>query len=170
MCWTWPRTGPVARRVRDANLETREARSRLKPRGKPYWRSLERGLHLDYRRLRGKPRTWNVRHYLGDQRYEIKQIGIADDLSDADGVAILDIWQAQTAAAGKTIGPFTVADAYREYLEALKHGGTSSRSPRPMPHGVHYLTVAEDSAKQFLTDLLGVGPCRKRRRRGGCGS
>ncbi|MFZ1089936.1 MAG: site-specific integrase, partial [Xanthobacteraceae bacterium] len=85
----------MARRVRDANLETREARSRLKPRGKPYWRSLERGLHLDYRRLRGKG---NVRHYLGDQRYEIKQIGIADDLSDADGVAILDMWQAQTAA------------------------------------------------------------------------
>ena len=117
----------MARRVRDANLETREARSRLKPRGKPYWRSLERGLHLDYRRLRGKARTWNVRHYLGDQRYEIKQIGIADDPSDADGVAILDMWQAQTAAreqmvkrahaaGGKTIGPFTVADAYREYL------------------------------------------------------
>jgi hypothetical protein len=68
----------VARRVRDANLETREARGRLKPGGKPYWRSLERGLHLDYRRLRGKPRTWNVRHYLGDHRYEIKQIGIAE--------------------------------------------------------------------------------------------
>jgi hypothetical protein len=35
---------------------------------------------------------------------------------------------------------------------------------------VHYLTVAEESAKQFLTDLLGVGPRRKRRCRGGCGS
>ena len=193
----------------------------MKPRGKPYWRSLERGLHLDYRRLRGKARTWNVRHYLGDQRYEIKQIGIADDPSDADGVAILDIWQAQTAAreqmvkrahaaGGKTIGPFTVADAYREYLEALKHEGkhlyearlvgevfvypafgdiggealteimlkrwltdlvqqpprvrTKKGAEHIKPFAkanaprVHYLTVAEDSAKQFLTDLLGVGP------------
>lgn len=159
--------------------ETREARSRLKPRGKPYWRSLERGLHLGYRRLRGKPGTWNVRHYLGDQRYEIKQIGIADDLSDADGVAILDIWQAQTAAreqmvkrahaaAGKTIGPFTVADAYREYLEALKHEGKHLYEARLVGEvfvypafgdiGGEALTDNEIMLKRWLTDLVQQPP------------
>jgi hypothetical protein len=31
-------------------LSTRSARLRLAPRGKPYWRELEQGLHLGYRR------------------------------------------------------------------------------------------------------------------------
>ena len=149
----------------------------IKPRGKPYWRSLERGLHLDYRRLRGKPRTWNVRHYLGDQRYEIKQIGIADDPSDADGVAILDIWQAQTAAreqmvkrahaaGGKTIGPFTVADAYREYLEALKHEGKNLYEARlvgevfvyPAFGDIGGEALTEIMLKRWLTDLVQQPP------------
>ena len=41
----------MARSLRDSRLETREARLRLKPRGKPYWRLIEPGLHLGYRRL-----------------------------------------------------------------------------------------------------------------------
>jgi hypothetical protein len=40
----------MARTVRDAALGTRSARLRLAPRGKPYWRELEQGLHLGYRR------------------------------------------------------------------------------------------------------------------------
>ena len=46
----------MARKVRDNALDTREARSKLKPQGKPYWRTIERGLHLGYRRLKGKSR------------------------------------------------------------------------------------------------------------------
>src|SRR3974390_2918866 len=82
----------MARKVKDKELDTREARSKLKPRGKPYWRTIERGLHLGYRRLKGKAGTWWARHYLGNQQYELEAIGIADDLSDADSVAILDFW------------------------------------------------------------------------------
>jgi hypothetical protein len=40
----------MARTVRDTNLEARTARLRLTPRPKPYWRVLESGLHLGYRR------------------------------------------------------------------------------------------------------------------------
>jgi integrase len=125
----------MARKVKDKELDTREARGKLKPRGKPYWRTIERGLHLGYRRLRGKAGTWWARHYIGDQQYEMEAIGVADDLSDADGVAILSYWQAQDkarermvkrahAAAGKT-GPLTVADAMDVYLEYLE-----SKNPR----------------------------------------
>jgi integrase len=120
----------MARRVRDKALDSREGRGKLKPRGKPYWRTIERGLHLGYRRLKGKAGTWWARHYVGQQEYETESIGVADDLSDADGVAILDYWQAQTAArermvnrahaaAGKT-GPLTVTDAVEQYLEWLE--------------------------------------------------
>jgi integrase len=120
----------MARKVKDRELDSREARGKLKPRGKPYWRTIERGLHLGYRRLKGKAGTWWARHYIGDQDYEVEAVGIADDLSDADGVAILSFWQAQDkarermvkrahAAVGKT-GPLTVSDAMDGYLEYLE--------------------------------------------------
>ena len=44
----------MARTLRDAALVTRSARFRLAPRAKPYWRMLETGLHLGYRRARLK--------------------------------------------------------------------------------------------------------------------
>src|SRR5262249_11130748 len=51
--------GIMARRVHDKALDSRDARRRLKIRGKPYYRALERGLHLGYRRLGGgQAGTW----------------------------------------------------------------------------------------------------------------
>jgi hypothetical protein len=47
----------MAKRVRDATMDSGAARERLKARGKPYYRLIEKGLHLGYRRLRGKART-----------------------------------------------------------------------------------------------------------------
>jgi hypothetical protein len=35
-----------ARRIRDKNIEAREARAKLLSRGKPYWRSIGKGLHI----------------------------------------------------------------------------------------------------------------------------
>jgi hypothetical protein len=48
----------MARTVRDTNLETRAARLRLESRGKPFWRTIETGLHVGYRRLRQAGGTW----------------------------------------------------------------------------------------------------------------
>jgi integrase len=121
-------------------LDTRHAREKLAAKGKPYWRAIERGLHLGYRRLQGKAGTWSTRHYVGNQQYESEVIGVADDLSDADGVAVLDFWQAQTkarermvqrahAAAGKT-GPLTVAHAMVDYLEFLEGNRRSAHTAR----------------------------------------
>src|SRR6516165_12808066 len=88
----------MARKVKDKELDTREARRKLPARGKPYWRTIERGLHLGYRKLKGKAGTWCARHYIGERNYETEALGIADDLSDADGVAILNFWQVQEKA------------------------------------------------------------------------
>jgi len=130
----------MARTVRDANLEKREARRRLPARGKPYYRVMEEGVHLGYRRLKNGAGNWVVRHYVGDQKYEVVTIGPADDLSDADGVKILSFSQAQGSArqmmverahkaAGKS-GPLTVkdaVDAYIEFLEAKRKSASFSR-------------------------------------------
>lgn len=124
----------MARKIRDAQLDTREARSKLKARGKPYFRTIEQGVHLGYRKLKGRAGTWVDRHYIGDQKYEVERIGAADDFSDADGIAILDYWQAADAArrrmkeraqtdAGIMTGPFTVDDAMDLYCKGLERLG-----------------------------------------------
>src|SRR5882724_4108299 len=117
----------MARTLKDSVLDKREARSRLAPRGKPYYRLIEEGLHLGYRKSQGRKGSpggagkWVLRHYVGGQRYQVETIGIADDRSDANGTSILNFAQAQTQALKRmtdraqvnagVIGPLTVADA-----------------------------------------------------------
>jgi len=123
----------MARTIKDTNLETRTARSRLKARGKPYYRTIEPGLHLGYRKPTSGAGKWVVRHYVGGQAYSVETIATADDNADADGVAILDFKQAQEqarermvtrarAAAGKA-GPYLVADAMEDYFDWLEAEG-----------------------------------------------
>ena len=122
----------MPRSVRDAKLDSRAAREKLRPRGKPYWRTLDHGLHLGYRRLRGAPGRWTIRYYCGEQSYETETIATADNSSPANGVDVLSWQQVQEearrrrdarvqAAAGK--GPFTVAAAIRLYLDTLAAEG-----------------------------------------------
>src|SRR5207248_1321995 len=91
--------------VRDSNLETRNARLKLSPRGKPYWRVLEGGFHLGYRRVKKGGGSWIARRFLGkrEQPYSEKRLGLADDLQDADGLTILSFKDAQ-ARAGMVAG------------------------------------------------------------------
>jgi integrase len=128
----------LARTVRDANLETRTARLRLPIRTEPYWRGLEKGFALGYRR-RSKGGTWLARRRPDDGGYIEHRIGTTDDFQDADGVAVLGYGQAQKAARDwwraelrreeghdTRTGPFTVADAIADYLKAIgRRGGRS---------------------------------------------
>jgi integrase len=118
----------MARTLRDSKLDTREARSRLKVRGRPYWRLIEPGLHLGYRRLASKPGTWCVRRYVGSQTYTVETIkgAVADDYADADGETVLDFAQAQKAALRhkpRAAGPLTVQKAIEDYLAHLEGRG-----------------------------------------------
>ena len=114
----------MPRSLKDSNLGTRDARLRLKPRGKPYWRLIEPGLHLGYRRLAGRPGTWCVRRYTGAQAYTVEAIkdAVADDNSDADGRTVLSFAQAQAATlkSKPKAGPFTVAAAMEIYLRQIE--------------------------------------------------
>jgi len=115
----------MSRVVKDRRLDTREARSRLKAQGKPYWRLIEPGLHLGYRRLRGRPGTWSVRRYVGAQSYEVERLRgvVADDYSEADGQTVLDFAQAQQQALAKKpkAGPLTVQGVVEDYLRHIEH-------------------------------------------------
>jgi integrase len=119
----------VARTVRDAALETRTARGKLDPSGQPYYRNLEPGLlHLGYRKPRAGAGKWLARIYTGSGTYRLHKIGVADDLSDADGKVILSFKQAQAAArklmvvqAGGGVG--TVGDTVEAYVRSLEADG-----------------------------------------------
>src|SRR5215470_9294394 len=83
--WTPVGHHTMAQTVRDAALESRTARARLETRKKAYFRLLDQGLHLGYRRNAGSG-TWMVRLYGGDGKYRIEKLGVADDWGDANGV------------------------------------------------------------------------------------
>jgi hypothetical protein len=142
----------MARTLNDQNLKDRAARGRLEARGKPHYRLIEEGLHLGYRKpkgRRGKPAgagKWILRRYDGKQAYVVETIGVADDHSDADGVAILNFKQAQAAARERMVqrahtaagvaGPLTVEAAieaphqrFRSRIPSNGAGGAGNRLP-----------------------------------------
>jgi integrase len=154
----------MARKVKDKELDTREARGKLKARGKPYYRAIERGLHLGYRRLKGSAGTWVARHYVGAQAYQTESLGLADDLSDADGIAVLDFWQAQNkarermvsrahAAAGKH-GPLTVADALENHLHFLTENRKSGRDDRIRAEALILPKLGHEEVEKLTPDKL----------------
>jgi hypothetical protein len=86
----------MGRTVRDTNLETRAARGRLKVRLEPFWRATDRGAHLGYYRG-ARAGSWIARIY-HNGRYHKRDLGRADDVTDADGVHVLDYSQALDGA------------------------------------------------------------------------
>ncbi len=154
----------MPRKVKDKNLDSREGRTRLKPRGTPYYRSMDKRLHLGYRRLKGKAGTWWARHYIGNQEYEVEPIGIADDLTPADGIEIFDYWQAQnkarermgirtTAGAGKT-GPITVRDAIDDYLQFLESNRKSFYDARSRAEAFILPELGDHEVASLMTEQL----------------
>ncbi len=132
----------MARTVQDANIGTREARRKLKVSGKPYYRGIDRGLHLGYRK--GKTGgVWVMRLYVGGEAYKVETIGPADDRLDADGDITLDFFQAQAKArelferrkreaAGLPIeeGPYTIRKCVEEYLDWMEGARNSAADAR----------------------------------------
>jgi integrase len=117
----------MTRSARNTSLETRTARTRLRIRRTPYFAKIAKGLRLGYYRgaVAG---SWIAGHYRGNGVYATETIGPADDTLEADGVNVFDYWQAQEharrwadrqrqIAEGRLRdGPYTVADAVKDYL------------------------------------------------------
>jgi integrase len=141
-CWTsaFKGSATVARTVRDSALDTRTARTRLKPRGKPYYRAIDPGLHLGYRRSADGGK-WVVRVYLGRQSYRVENIATADDRGEPDGHTVLNFSQAQARARARMLemtrhaaglpaeaGPYTVGHAVNDYVAWMEQDGRSAKA------------------------------------------
>lgn len=125
----------MPRRARDERLETRAARLALTPRREPYWRNIQEGRAVGYRRIAGKAGTWIARYYdaNGERVRRYHSLGSADDFLDADGVDTLTFGQAQECArawfkdvqrsGGRMAEPLTVAQAMAAYLADYRARG-----------------------------------------------
>ena len=116
----------MGRSVKDSKLDTREARKKIPARHEPYWRLIHEGMHLGYRK---GPRggAWIARQFI-EGKYQKKALGMADDVSNADGTDLLSYRQAQDAAQAwgasqrlpEPPTPYTVTSAITDYLEWYK--------------------------------------------------
>jgi integrase len=123
----------LPRSVRDSALETRSARSRLRAREWPYYRALEPGLHLGYRKPLAGAGVWVRRRYDSEAKhYRTDSLATADDYADADGREVLNFAQAQRKARAHRVakGGVTVANALDAYLHHLEADGRSAAALR----------------------------------------
>lgn len=150
----------MARLVRDSRLESREARSRLKPRKEPYWKLISEGIHLGY--YRGdRGGIWHARARSADgKRYVKSAMGKADDFAYADGEMTLSFSQAQEQArkfADKILRgendnkPYTVFLASEDYLADFKTSGKKSYYATKTQINAHILPEFRDELISSLT-------------------
>ncbi|MDE2582744.1 MAG: site-specific integrase [Rhodospirillales bacterium] len=157
----------MARTVRDAKLESRTARAGLKVSGKPYWRAIEQGLHLGYRKGVTGGR-WVLRQHVGGAKvYEVETIGTADDTLDPDGAAVLSFAQAQAVARRRfterkriaagfpaEAGPYRVRDAVADYLAWLDQNRKSGRDARWRADALILPTLGAIECAKLTTKVL----------------
>ena len=115
------------------NLRTKAARRKLAPKRRPYYSPIRRGVSLGYRRRPGRAGGWCVRVYIGSDatkgetyKYAEVEVGVADDVAEANGIDTFDFGQAQERALEaarmlsieRRVGgvPITVAEAMKEYM------------------------------------------------------
>jgi len=124
----------MVQRVRAQNIESRSARLKLKPRKKPWFVKIKRGLSLGYRRTKADG-SWIVRVTKGGDDWT-ERIGTADDHDPAGIGDILDYDQAvekakEHANIGKATGDNTVGAALDRYEADLKtRGGDVNNAKR----------------------------------------
>ncbi len=178
----------MARSVADAPLTTRAARGRLAVRAVPYWRGIEGGAGVGYRKGK-RGGVWLVRvldeTVAGD--YRQATLGRADDALPADGTTIMDWSQADKAARAWILrfhrvasgqeaaplppsAPYTVADAIRDYLADLERRGSRGLAQTLTSAEAHILPsfatqpvgrLNRDKLRDWHAALAGAAPRRR---------
>jgi integrase len=171
----------MPRKARDEKLDTRTVRLKLAVRREPYWRVIQEGRAIGYRRLPGgKSGTWVARHYDKVHGRQYQSLGNADDLQDADGADCLTFAHAQAKAAewflelsrtaGKVTTPITVREAVESYLTDFEaRGGKNPKGVRAS-FAAHIMPnlgdkVVNDLSAKVIRDwhhALAIAPARLR--------
>src|SRR5262245_60634165 len=125
----------MARKLKNAALDSRNARFKINQSKKPLFVSVGQGLSVGYRRNKKAAGTWVYRKADGQGGMQTKAIGVADDFVEADGRGVLSYWQAldKVREMGKPAGSglpgsITVQEAFDHYLPTLE--AKNARSAR----------------------------------------
>ena len=143
----------IARSTTDQPITTKAARQRLANRAEPYWRDIDAGAAVGYRKG-AKGGRWLARVRL-DGKYQEHGLGAADDALKPDGVSILDYrqaaeWAKEWAAKAHRISngmeaapdpaaPYTVANAVKDYLDDFRRRGGKSAAQTERAIKTHIL-------------------------------
>ena len=117
----------MVRKLRDSKLETRSARASL--RGFTF-KKVGPKLDVGYRPGKRGGRWYRRDHTPGDRKhpYQVKVIAWADDKIEANGIDVLDFWQAvervQEGIVRARTGPYLVKHAIEDYLRKLEGKGS----------------------------------------------
>jgi hypothetical protein len=152
----------MAGTVKHARLESPSARNRLKRGRQPHWQALVEGrVHLGWQCQKGDPAgRWVLRRYIGNRKYRMTALGLANDAGKADGQRVLSFEQAEAKAramveapnGGGKIERLTVRQAFERYIEH-KHdqgqpvGDVLSRGTAHIVPSLGDLVVAELTAE-----------------------
>lgn len=127
----------MPRTSRHVSLTFKSVRAKLPVRADPHWHMVAVAQHLGYRKTGDHQGTWIARYYVPGKGRRFKALGAADDTAPANGTHVLSFQQALDAAlrwfselakadaAGVQIGPYTVADAARSWLDAWEGSARS---------------------------------------------
>jgi integrase len=158
-------------------LDTRTSRRTIPHGPKLHIEKIMKGIALGYRRnLKGG--IWYARrHNEGTLQYSFKELGIADDLTDADGVKVLTRDQAKAAAelwfkGGGHKGAYTVADAAADWLSkwegSERSKATSEANVRlhilPVLGGISLEELKQEKIENWLHELAATPPFRVQER------
>jgi integrase len=175
----------MPRTVRDESIGSRTAREKLKHRRKPYFRALDRELHLGYRRNRIGG-VWVLRWYRGAGKYVTEGIGTADDNLDADGAIVFNFSQAQAKARELFVkrkreaaglptedGPYTVRRCVEDYVQWLSEHKKTATDARyrvdaliiPALGNVPCNDLTKTTLEKWIRDLVNT-PARVRSKKG----
>jgi len=168
----------MAGTVKSAKIDNRTSRARLKP-GR-HWRAIVAGRsHLGYQRRPGdKQGRWILRRYRSG-KYSIENLGVADDVREADGERVLSFDQAHANAVAQLNAPkgrvsnLTVRQAMDRYVEYKRNRGQSvadvmSRGTAHILPPLGDLVVSELTAEELERWLASMAssPAQVRPKRG----
>lgn len=133
----------MARTVRDAKLENRTNRLRLKP-GTRHFKSIQDGLALAYRRTSDGYGTWSARIRQANGKYALERLGQADDTAEANSDTVLTFAQAQRKA--------------QDRLAVIeKAGGIIRTDPTVAEAAAHYMDWFRSAKKGVRETELTIG-------------
>jgi integrase len=170
----------MARTIKPVNLENPTARSRLKRGRQAHWQALQSNCAFGYRRsLTDKAGQWKLRRYLGPNKYQVIELGPADDKQEANGQTILNFDQAIAKARSMVetnsdkIQRITVRQAMTLYVAYKRRLGQSvddvmSRGTAHIlpPLGNKVVTEqTDDQLQQWLFDMASA-PAQNRPKKG----